>query len=306
MARTQAVTTTHPATPENPFRREVAQHLSAGAVAIEESRAVAEAQGKLLIAKRFPRNEAAAVDKIMEECSRPKLAAEATYKFPRGGSSVSGASIRLAEVLARCWGNISYGIRELSRREGESEMEAYAWDMETNTESSQKFTVKHLRDKQGGAQVLTDERDIYEIGANMGARRLRARILAIIPGDIEEAALERCRQTMAGNSDIPLADRVRKMVSEFAKLGVKSSHLEKRVGKPLADLLGDDLAELAGIYKSIRDGMSKATDWFGTVAKPASSVAAAVQEAARGGVQAQGPDAEDEEGGEPGDFEDPL
>ena len=54
--------------------------------------------------------------------------------------------IRLAEELARCWGNIDYGLRELSRRAGESEMEAYAWDLETNTMSSQKFTVKHIRE----------------------------------------------------------------------------------------------------------------------------------------------------------------
>ena len=41
-------------------------------------------------------------------------------------------------------------LRELSRRAGESEMEAYAWDLETNTMSSQKFTVKHIRDTRAG------------------------------------------------------------------------------------------------------------------------------------------------------------
>lgn len=275
-------TTTGPANP-NPFaNRQLASHVSAGAVAIEQERAIAEAQGKLVIAKRFPRDQAAAFQALMESCSRPGLAEEAIYSFPRGGQKVTGPSIRLAEELARCWGNIDYGLRELSRRDGESEMEAYAWDLQTNTMSSQKFTVKHIRDKREGNQVLTDERDIYEIGANMGARRLRARILAIIPGDLADAAVAKCRETLAGGSEVPLADRIRSVVAEFGKLGVKAALIEKRVGKKLDDLLPDDLVELRGIYKSLRDGMSKPSDWFGDEAKPTSKVADKVNAAVTG------------------------
>ena len=42
------------------------------------------------------------------------------HAFPRAGETVSGPSIRLAEMLAAVWGNIEYGIRELSRKEGAS------------------------------------------------------------------------------------------------------------------------------------------------------------------------------------------
>ena len=38
---------------------------------------------------------------------------------------------RLAEEAARCWGNVDFGIKELSQKDGESEMLAYCWDMET-------------------------------------------------------------------------------------------------------------------------------------------------------------------------------
>jgi len=269
----------------NPFARTaLAQHVSAGAVAIEQERAVAEAQGKLVIAKRFPRDQAAAFQRVMDACSRPSFAEEAIYSYPRGGQTVSGPSIRMAEELARCWGNIDYGLRELSRRDGESEMDAYAWDLETNTVSSQKFTVKHLRDKKasnGGQQVLTDERDIYEIGANMGARRMRARILAILPGDLVDAAVERCRATLRGESEVPLADRVRALVAAFAKLDVPGKLIEKRLGKKLDEVTGEELVDLRGIYKSLRDGMTKPSDWFGDEAKPVSSVASKVNEAVK-------------------------
>ena len=270
---TTDIVTTTPALPANPFARGGSEHLNAGTVEIESSRAIAEAQGKLVIAKRFPRDEARAYAKIMESCRRKGLAEEATYAFPRGGQTVSGPSIRLAEELARAWGNIDYGIRELSRKEGVSEMEAYAWDLETNTSSSQKFSVRHLRDKRGGPEVLTDERDIYELTANQGARRLRARVLAILPPDLVEAALTECKQTLAGKSDEPIADRVRKMIRAFEKFGVTAPMIEARLGHTLDAVLPDELADLIGIFNSLKSGMSKAGDWFGGAKAPLESSA---------------------------------
>lgn len=262
----QVITTTGPS-PANPFARAgLSEHVNAGTIEIESSRAIAEAQGKLVIAKRFPRNEALAYSKIIESCKRKGLAEEATYSFPRGRQTVSGPSIRLAEELARAWGNIDYGIRELSRKEGVSEMEAYAWDLETNTTSSQKFSVRHIRDRNsdnGGAVALTDERDIYELTANQGARRLRARILAILPPDIVEASLAECKRTLQGNNDEPIADRVRRVVRAFEKYGVNAVMIEARLGHSLDNVLPEEIADLQGIFNSLKGGMSKAGDWFG-------------------------------------------
>jgi len=247
----------------NPFVRAQANHLAAGTVAIESERAIAEAQGKLVLAKRFPRDEAMAFAKVMESCKRPGLAAVAIYGFPRGGQTVSGPSIRLAEELIRCYGNADYGIRELSRKQGESEMEAYAWDLETNVMSSQRFTTRHIRDTKGGGKDLTDERDIYELTANMGARRLRARILAILPPDLVDAAVQECRKTREGGNKLPMADQVRGMTEAFAKLGVTGEMIVARLGHPLDGTTPDELADLRDIYPSIKDGLTKVGDWFG-------------------------------------------
>lgn len=247
----------------NPFAsQQMGQHVNHGTVHIEQSRAVTEAQGKLLLAKQFPRDEALAYSKIMTSCQRPALAAVGEYAYPRGGQKVSGPSIRLAEELARCWGNIDYGIRELSRQEGNSEMEAYAWDVETNTYSSQKFTVRHIRDKRGGGVALTDERDIYEITANMGGRRLRARLLAILPPDLVDAAVNRCRKTLAGDNEEPVADRVRRSVEAFGRYGVNAGHLSAYLSKSLDDCLPEDIANLQAVYNSIKGGQAQASDFF--------------------------------------------
>ncbi len=263
----ESIVQKQPPVQSNPFAKHLADHVNAGAVAIESERAIAEAQGKLVIAKRFPRDQARAYSAIIDACKRPGLAEEACYSFPRGGQTVSGPSIRLAEMLAANWGNIDYGIRELSRKEGVSEMEAYCWDLETNTMSSQKFTVRHIRDTRGGGVKLTDERDIYELTANMGGRRLRARILAIIPADLVQAAVDECSKTMAGGAELPIGDRIRNMVTAFKALGVTPELIEKKVGHKLDAMTGEELADLRKIHNSIRDGVSKIGDWFGD--KPA-------------------------------------
>lgn len=247
---------------ENPFLKTTHKDINQGTVAIEESRAIAEAQGKLVIAKKFPRDQAAAFEMIITSCSRKALAEAAMYSYPKGGAVVRGPSIRLAEELARAWGNIDYGIRELSQKNGVSELEAYCWDLETNTMSSQKFTVKHERHTSSGIKVLTDPRDIYEATANYAARRLRARILAILPPDLVESAVAECAKTLAGGNSEPLQDRVRKMLRKFSEYGVKAEHIEKRIGKKLDDILVDELVDLTTIYNSIKENVTKPSDWF--------------------------------------------
>lgn len=252
----------HPAVPQSAAIP--TDSLNAGTVMVESQRAIAEAQGKLVIAKRFPRDEVTAYSRVMQACQRPGLAAKAFYQYSRGGSSVSGPTIRFAEELARCWGNIDYGIKELSQDKGKSEMQAYAWDLETNAMSVQNFTNPHIRESGKQQITLTSQRDIYEANANMGARRLRARILAILPSDLVEDAIEQCKRTLAGQSDEPLIDRVRRMIVQFAKFGVTQEQIEQRLGRKIETMSADDLVEYIGIFNSLKEGASKPSEWFAT------------------------------------------
>lgn len=236
--------------------------INQGTIAIEASRAIAEAQGKLVIAKRFPRDEVQSYAKAMEACQRPTMAAKAFYSFPRGGQTVEGPTIRFAEELARCWGNIDYGIKELSQDGGKSEMQAYAWDLETNAQSVQNFTNPHQREQGRKMVTLTSQRDIYENNANMATRRLRSRILAILPAWFVEDAIAECKKTLAGQNDTPLIDRVKKMVVQFAKLGVTQEMIEKRLKRKVDTMTSDDFVEYVGIYNAVKGGESKIADWF--------------------------------------------
>lgn len=239
----------------NPFAKAHDERANAGVVAIESEAATAREQGKLVVAKRFPRDPFKSFEKIREACKRKGLAEEAFYKYQRGGSDVTGPSIRLAEELARCWGNIEYGIRELSNDNGRTEMEAYAFDLEANVTSKQQFVVHHIRDTRGGGQKLTDQRDIYEIAANMGARRLRSRILALLPADFVDGAVQVARATLAAaDAEEPMAERVKKLLNAFSPFGVMSAHIEAKLGHSLETITPGEFQTLREIHSSLRDG----------------------------------------------------
>ena len=237
-------------------------NINQGTVAVEASRAITEAQGKLLLAKQFPRNYTSCYAKAIEACQRKTFAEKAFFSYPRGGQSVTGVTIRFAEEMARCYGNLDYGIKELSHEDGKSEMQAYCWDLETNTISSQNFTVEHIREANGRSTKLTSQRDIYERTANDGARRLRSRILAILPPDLVEDCIKECHKTIAGKNDIPLIDKVKNMVTGFAKVGVTKEMLEKRLGHTVESVNSDELVEYISIFNGLKQKETTISDWF--------------------------------------------
>lgn len=216
----------------------------------------------------FPRDLTAAYAELMEACKLPALANVAFYTVPQGGQKITGPSIRLAEEIARVYGNFEYGHRELSRVEasptsfGRSEIEVYGWDKQTNNRSIRQLTVLHVLDTRDGPKKLRDQKDIDNKIANVASKQLRGRILAMMPKWVVESAIEECRKTLSGNNDEPISVRVRKMTQAFAKFGVTSEHLEKYLGHALDQTMADEIIDLTGVFNAIKDGASP-SDFFG-------------------------------------------
>lgn len=244
--------------------------------AIEQSRAMAEVQAMIVIAQNCPRSIQTAVAAMRETCAQKALADRAFFKFPRGGSTVSGPSVHLARELARIWGNVTYGVSELRRddEKGESEILAYAWDCQTNTRNAQIFIAPHKRDKRGGAEKLVDLRDIYESNANQGARRVRECIYAILPPWFVDEAKSICGHTIEtdGGSGKPLATRIADGVALFEGIGVNQDQLEQKVGRPLAKWTAHDVAQLGITFQSIQRGEVTVDDEFETARVTAAEI----------------------------------
>ncbi|WP_210637166.1 hypothetical protein [Streptomyces sp. GESEQ-13] len=232
--------------------------------AVEQSRAAAEVQAAVVVAQQCPRNIQAAVAEMRESCKQQGLAERAFFRYSRGGSTVTGPSVHLARELARVWGNVQYGLVEMRRDDdyGQSEMQAFAWDVQTNSRNSSTFIVPHRRDTKSGSKQLTDMRDIYENNANNGARRVREAIFAILPPWFVEEAKELCNQTLRDGGGKPLAQRIADAIKVFEGLGVTADRIEARFDRESSKWTEHDVAQLLVIFKSIQRGEVTVEDEF--------------------------------------------
>lgn len=234
--------------------------------AYQESKELSEIKGKMYLARQFPRNPDMSLQAVLQECQRKDLAEAAQYEFPRGDSVVKGPSIRLVEVLARHWGNIMSGITEVDAQGDTTTIKCFAWDLETNASDEKTFSVKHERSTKKGSYKLTDERDIYEMVANKGARRKRACLLAVMPGWYVDAALEECDKTLAESltkGGENMEEIIEKTVSAFAGFGITPEQISAKLNKATDKLSKNDIVKLRHLYSAIKDGFVKPADAFG-------------------------------------------
>lgn len=261
----------HPVVPAAPARSQ--------ATAVEQSRAVAEVQAAIVVAQQCPRDVNNAWKEMEAACGRLALAERAFYRVPGRGT---GPSVHLARELARIWGNIDYGVKELSRNDaaGESEVQAYAWDQQTNVRSTRSFIVPHARMAGGTRKPLTDLGDIYLNNQNIGARAVREAIFTVLPADFVAEAQERCRTTVEKGDGKPLPDRIAAMAAAFADLGVTSRQLEAKIGRKRGQWTAADLADLSVVGSSIKRGETSAEVEFASDPVTADEITAAPKKAA--------------------------
>jgi DNA-binding XRE family transcriptional regulator len=247
---------------------ELALHAgTASAVAREE----AEIKAAIVLARQMPRNENVALQRIKSAMSRPSMAADARYSFPRGGQQVVGPSVYLAREAARNWGNLRYGVRIVSMDNETVHVKGYCHDIETNSfnESEDKFrAMVQRKNRQTGVAewVKPDERDLRELVNKRGAICMRNAILQCLPSDVIEDAMQAAEQTIIAVEEGRLKDDpitvIRKMAEAFRTLSVTVEMLERYAGHSLSLCSAKEIANFKAIYKSIQDGQSTREDYF--------------------------------------------
>lgn len=248
----------------------ITHHELAGAPQLldqHSSRALAEVLAATKIAEFKPRDINRAENHLKIITSKLSFAEKAEYSYPRGGTNVIGPSIRLAEELCKCYGNIQYGINEVNKTQEETLYEVFCWDIENNIRVSRRFSQDHYRwktdnkTKKKTKTLLTDSRDVYELVANNAARRLRAVILEVLPGWFVDDAIEQCRRTV--NKDkTPIETRIAKILDMFEGLGVTQVMIEEKLNKEIGKIVAQDIQNLGLIYNSIASGVAHISEHF--------------------------------------------
>jgi hypothetical protein len=142
------------------------------------------------------------------------------------------------------------------------------------------FPVRHWRDTKKGGYALTDERDIYEVTANLAARRRRACILAVIPRSIADRAMETCERVLTAKvRGKPMTDRVKEILEAFMPFKVTREQIEKKFGTTIDKLTEPQYASLKRIYAGIRDNVTRPEDVFSLENAEAARMSASIPKA---------------------------
>jgi hypothetical protein len=259
------------------------------ATAVEQARAVAEVAAAVRVAQDNPRDTTRALDQMRQACGQRALADRAFYSLPRAGGRVEGSTVHLARELARCWGNLDYGIRELRRDDaaGQSEMQAWAWDQESNVRSTRSFIVPHERMARKERQKLTDLGDIANNNNSVAARAVRETIFTVLPVWFREEAEATATRTLQDGGGKTQAQQVADAVAHYRDtFNVTVAQLEDRLGRASGEWTPQDLGFLRTLAGEMARGEKHPDGEFATAAPPSGKVTAA-------DIDAQTPDTSD-------------
>lgn len=226
----------------------------------EQARTQGAIQASLSVAAARPRNEQRSIAQIQTSCQRVRLAESATYTYAKGGQDITGPSISLVVQVALAWGNLDWGYRELSRGHGESTVEAYAWDQQTNARYSRQFIVPHRIRVRGGQRQLRED-ELADWIANQAQRRVRTCLENVIPRDVIEEAVDECARTLKANIDLD-PGKIMQMVERFSELGVTQDQIVAKLQRSVDAIQPAQYLAMRRIYVAIKDGLQTVDQAF--------------------------------------------
>ncbi|MGL6048564.1 MAG: hypothetical protein ACRC16_00930, partial [Aeromonas salmonicida] len=87
-------------------------------------------------------------------------------------------------------------------------------------------------------------------------------ILGVIPGDVIEAAQRQCEVTLSTHADTS-PESIKRMLDTFnGEFGVTTEQIQTYLGRRPDAMLPAQYVQMRKVYASLRDGMSKPSDWF--------------------------------------------
>jgi hypothetical protein len=206
---------------------------------------------------------------MRQACGQKALAVRAFFSLPRAGGKIEGSTVHLARELARCWGNLDYGIRELRRDDeaGVSEMQAWAWDQESNVRSSRSFVVPHAHHGREGrrqaAQALTDLADIANNNNSVAARAVRETIFTVLPVWFRTEAEDIAARTLQDGGGKTLAQQVADAIAYYAEhVRRDAKQLEDYLGRPSKDWTAQNVGSLQVLAGELTRGEKRVADEF--------------------------------------------
>lgn len=202
-------------------------------------------------ARLYPRDLKKALSNILFLATQDKETADnCFYSVRRDGKTIRGASIRLAEIITSCYGNIRASSRIVSNDGKMVTAQGMCWDLENNVAFSVEVKRK-ITDKQG--RTFSD--DMIVITSNACASiALRNAIFKVVPQAITSRVQTEIKKIVLGESKDFNTTRIA-AIEYFTELGVTEKQILDLFNKKIVeDLDRDDIFDLRGIATAIKEG----------------------------------------------------
>ena len=234
----------------------------------------AEIDVQITTAKQWPRSLRDFKDRAMEYATLDEdTAASMFYVLPRGGKKIEGPSVRMAEVVGTCWGNIRYEADILDIGEKFVTAMGAAFDLERNV-AARIRVQRRITDKFG--RRFND--DVIQTTCNAAmAIALRNAIFKVVPQAMIKPILEAAKETAIGKSKT-MQERRATAMDMFEKMKVSREKVLQFLGrKGEEDVTMDDLLTLRGLITAIRDGEATVDAVFSQVSSDSNDKSARAQ-----------------------------
>lgn len=215
-------------------------------------------------AKKYPRKLSKVKDQMLSLATLDEeTAASCFYTLPRGGKTIQGPSVRMAEIAASCWGNLRVGSRTIATDADSANphvvVQSVCHDLETNTaitiEKRRRITKKKNKEN-------VDEDDIQLATNACASIALRDAVFKIVPRALIQPIYEKAKQVAVGDVK-SLAITRQKVVDRLKQMGAKEDRIFAVVGATkIDDIDQDGVEKLIGLGTALKDGATTLEEAF--------------------------------------------
>lgn len=215
-----------------------------------------EIDAQIATAKNYPRDIEKFMKKAIEFATIDEETAESCFyclaRKDRDGkiTEIKGASIRLAEIAAACWGNLHAGTRVIDNDGKYITAEAIAWDLERNVRITSQIK-RSITTRDG----RTFGSEMQALAGNAAASiALRNAILKVIPRALIDKVYASAVKFAVGGQDT-LSKKRKAIFDRYKKMGIEAEQIINFFNKTkIEEFTLEDIEKLKGIGTAIKDG----------------------------------------------------
>jgi len=210
--------------------------------------------------KQYPRDLQKAKDEILACATTSRETAESCfYALPRGNKTIEGPSVRLAEIINYCYGNINSATRIVSNDGKKITSQAVAHDLERNNRVLTEVS-RNIVDKKG--QTYSQDMQIVT-GNAAGSIAWRNAIFRLIPNAVWIDIQDKIKKFIAGDGKEMLKRRDA-LLKKFDNLGVTTDDILKKLKLASIESIDTEvMIKLYGVLTAISEGTSSVEEVFG-------------------------------------------